>query len=88
VAHGSVQLTNEQGDAHRLREGDVFGPVFSVYPDEFSFTGLEAVERSVIFRINLSDFYFVIASHHELVEGLIKNVTTEQTLKKTPNHDL
>jgi len=23
----------------------------------------------------LADFYFVMANHHELVEGLIKNVT-------------
>lgn len=83
VAHGTVQLINEEGKTHLLKEGEVYGPVFSVYPDENSFSSLQAVERSVIFRINLPDFYFVIASHHELVERLIENVTTEQPLTKT-----
>lgn len=88
VAYGTVQLTNTQGDSRILKQGDVFGPVFTVHPDEQSFTSLQAIERSVIFQINLSDFYFVIASHHELVEGLIKNVTSEQLLSKTQKHGI
>jgi len=33
-----------------------------------------ATERSVVFRINVPDFYYVLASHHELAQGLIKNM--------------
>ncbi len=82
IAYGTAQLTNEQGESRLLKQGDVYGPVFSVHPDEQTFSGLQAIERSVIFRINLSDFYFVIASHHELVEELIKNVITQQATLK------
>jgi AAA family ATP:ADP antiporter len=32
----------------------------------------------VIFRINLMDFYFIMANHHELVQGLIKNITGQR----------
>jgi hypothetical protein len=34
-----------------------------------------ALERSILFKINVLDFYFVMANHHELVQGLIKNMT-------------
>lgn len=80
VAHGKIQLNDKHGNVHILKEGDAYGPVFSIYSDELIFSELEAIERSVVFRINLPDFYFVIASHHELVEGLIKNVTTKQLI--------
>ncbi|MCX7637021.1 MAG: HEAT repeat domain-containing protein [Cyclobacteriaceae bacterium] len=83
VAHGKVQLSDEQGQNCILQEGQVYGPVFTIETDEQKFNGMQALERAVVFRINLPDFYFVIASHHELVEGLIKNVTTNRTSYKS-----
>jgi hypothetical protein len=35
---------------------------------------VKAMERSVIFKISLVDFYFVLANHHELAQGLIHNI--------------
>jgi len=41
-------------------------------------TEVEATERSVLFKIELTDFYFVLASHHDLAQGLIYNVTEKK----------
>jgi CRP-like cAMP-binding protein len=57
--------------------GDVFGELFQQGVTS-RITTVEALERSVVFKINLMDFYFVLANHHELVQGLIRNVTEAQ----------
>jgi len=31
-----------------------------------------------LFKIELADFYFVLASHHDLAQGLIYNVTEKK----------
>jgi AAA family ATP:ADP antiporter len=80
VAIGEVRLKNEDQEIVTLKSGDVFGDIFQEGTAE-KITTLEAVERSVVFRINITDFYFVLANHHELVQGLIKNIVKKQ--KKT-----
>jgi CRP-like cAMP-binding protein len=60
-----------------LQRGDVFGELFQQGVTS-RITTVEALERSVVFKINLMDFYFVLANHHELVQGLIRNVTEAQ----------
>jgi hypothetical protein len=32
------------------------------------------------------DFYFVMANHHELVQGLIKNITEQNKTEYTPTN--
>ncbi|MDL5050938.1 hypothetical protein QQ054_33605 [Oscillatoria amoena NRMC-F 0135] len=80
VAHGQVVL--KEGDASRitLKPGSVYADIFRQNGAMLKSDNLEASERSVVFRINLVDFYFVIANHHELVEQLIKNVTEQKTM--------
>jgi len=76
VAIGEVVLKNDQGLTLPLKNGNVFGDLFiegAVPP----VSEVVAVERSVIFRISVTDFYFVLANHHELVQGLIKNSATK-----------
>jgi AAA family ATP:ADP antiporter len=76
VAHGEVKLKNDDAVVTVLRKGNVYGDIFqNGVPQRVN--GLEATERSIVFKINLADFYFVMANHHELVEGLIKNVTSK-----------
>jgi HEAT repeat protein len=79
VAHGTVNL--KEGDKVRatLKPGNVFGDIFRQNGSNGHPDCLEATERAVVFRINLVDFYFVIANHHELVEQLIINVTEQKT---------
>lgn len=79
VAHGEVKLWSENGSAFSSKAGDVYGELFNNGPVA-RLSAVEATERSVVFRINLMDFYFVLANHHELVHGLIKNMT-EDSLK-------
>ena len=74
VAFGEVQFTFDDGTNATIKRGEILGELFQ---DEKipKTTSLEAIERSVVFRINLMDFYFVMANHHELVQGLIKNIS-------------
>ncbi len=74
VAHGKVTMKNENEEIGTLKKGDVIGDLFQEGPPT-KVTGLTAVERSVVFKITLHDFYFVMANHHELAQGLIKNIT-------------
>jgi ATP:ADP antiporter, AAA family len=77
VAHGSVKLYSENSIVATLSVGDVYGELFNNGPVE-KVNAVEAIERSVVFKINLTDFYFVLANHHELVQGLIKNITEDK----------
>lgn len=76
VAHGEVKVYSQHTILTVLTKGEVYGEMFQNTPAT-NITAVEATERSVIFKINLMDFYFVLANHHELVQGLIKNVTEE-----------
>jgi ATP:ADP antiporter, AAA family len=77
VAHGEVKLWSEQGVVRTLGRGDVYGELFNNGPVT-RLQAIEANERSVVFKINLMDFYFVLANHHELVQGLIRNTVKEE----------
>lgn len=78
VAHGEVRLQHNDRLVNVMKKGDVYGDLFQDAPAPEANTVI-ASERSIVFRISLTDFYFVIANHHELVQQLIKNVT--QTAK-------
>ena len=78
-AFGEVTLKNQQDIVQVLKKGEVFGDLFqegAIPP----ITEAVAKERSVIFKINLIDFYFVMASHYDLALGLIENVTEKKEL--------
>ncbi|MCU0356887.1 MAG: cyclic nucleotide-binding domain-containing protein [Cyclobacteriaceae bacterium] len=78
VAHGEVRLKENDQITTILNPGDITGHIFQ--PKDYTNNSniLEATERSVVFRINTLDFYFVIANHHELVEGIIRNAAAGQ----------
>jgi len=78
VALGEIKLKDDDVLVTTLKAGSVYGDIFQNGPVP-NVTMIEATERSIVFKITLTDFYFVMANHHELVEGLIKNVT-----EKTP----
>ena len=74
VAHGTAKIKNGTEEIGTLKQSDVFGDLFQE-GSSIKITEIEAIERTVIFKINLVDFYFVLANHHDLVQGLIKNVS-------------
>jgi len=76
-AVGEVRLREGSKEVGIMGKGDVFGDLFQEGPS-IKITEVEATKRSVVFRINLPDFYFVMAKHHELVSGLVRNVTTKK----------
>jgi hypothetical protein len=78
VAHGEVKLKNDDLILTSFKKGSVYGDLFQDGP-AVTANALEASERTVIFKINLMDFYFIMANHHELVQGLIKNITENKT---------
>ena len=77
VAHGEVKLADNDRVLKIMRKGSVYGDLFQNGP-ALSATEVVATERSILFSINLLDFYFVMANHHELVQGLIKNITGQK----------
>jgi ATP:ADP antiporter, AAA family len=79
MAHGNAVLKNNTQEVMHMKPGSVFGDLFQEGPTPL-ITEVLAIERSVIFKINLVDFYFVLANHHELAQGLIHNITEKQTL--------
>ncbi|MFZ1808546.1 MAG: hypothetical protein WAU36_15040 [Cyclobacteriaceae bacterium] len=81
VAHGEVKLQTVSDESIDLPRGAAFGDLFQngILPVIKEAT---AKEYSVVFRISLADFYFVLANHHELVQKLIKN-STEKELQYT-----
>jgi ATP:ADP antiporter, AAA family len=74
MALGEVNIMNGKELIATLKKGDVFGDLFQeeVTPN---FTEVVANEKSIIFKVNLIDFYFVLANHHQLAQGLIHNIT-------------
>jgi len=77
LAHGEAQLrTTNDALVATLKRGQVFGDLFQDGTAP-KITALDATERCVVFKINLMDFYYVMANHHELVQSLIKNITEE-----------
>lgn len=84
VAHGEVKILEGDRIAGIFRKGTVYGELFQ---DGTALNATEAIatERTVLFKINLLDFYFVMANHHELVQGLIKNITEHKEEYTLPN---
>ena len=78
VAHGEIKLKDDDTIVTTLKKGSVYGDIFQNGPS-LRVNAVEANERSIVFKINLADFYFVMANHHELVEGLIKNITARNS---------
>jgi AAA family ATP:ADP antiporter len=79
VALGEVKLMNGTDEVMTMKKGDLFGDLFQEGPTP-AVTHAVASTRSIIFRINLVDFYFVLAKHYELVQGLIRNITTQEKI--------
>jgi hypothetical protein len=74
VAHGEVSLMDNERTLQTMKKGNVYGELFQDGP-ALSANHVVANERTILFKIDLLDFYFVMANHHELVQGLIKNMT-------------
>ncbi|MBX2898652.1 MAG: HEAT repeat domain-containing protein [Cyclobacteriaceae bacterium] len=76
MAHGKSVLKNNVQVVMDLTPGAVYGDLFQEGPTPV-ITEVSATERSVLFKISLVDFYFVLANHHELAQGLIHNITSK-----------
>jgi ATP:ADP antiporter, AAA family len=84
VAHGEVKLKKDDTIVATLKKGQAYGDLFQDGPAPEA-NNLEATERAVVFKITLVDFYFVMANHHQLVQGLIKNITENKVQYSSPN---
>jgi hypothetical protein len=84
VAHGEVKLMDDDRMLSTMKKGTVYGELFQHGP-ALSANNVTASERTILFKINLLDFYFVMANHHELVQGLIKNITEQKETHNISN---
>jgi CRP-like cAMP-binding protein len=84
VAHGEVKLLEEDRIVKVMKKGGVYGELLHDGPS-LGATDVVATERTILFKISLLDFYFVMANHHDLVQGLIKNITEQKEEQTLPN---
>ncbi len=84
VAHGEVKLLNNDQPVKVIKKGSIYGDLFQEGPAGEA-TAVEATERTILFRIEMLDFYFVLANHHELLQGLIRNTTEQKEEQTQPN---
>jgi hypothetical protein len=77
VAHGEIKLLDHDRILKVMKKGSVYGDLFQEGA-ALSANEVMASERTILFKINLLDFYFVMANHHELVQGLIRNITEQK----------
>lgn len=80
IADGEVFLKNNGQEVSRLKKGQVFGNLFNL-EHKTEADVIESFGDSVVFHISVYDFYNVMANHHELAQGFIKNIGN--TLVKT-----
>jgi len=78
MAYGEATLKNKEEEVMIMKPGDVFGDLFQEGSTPV-ITEIVTRQRTVILKINLIDFYFVLASHHELAQGLIHNITEKES---------
>jgi hypothetical protein len=74
LSSGEAKLKYDQEEVQLLKRGEVYGEFFQE-GKPVRINEVEATERTVLFKIELVDFYFVMALHHDLAQGLIYNVT-------------
>ncbi len=84
VAYGEVAFMQENRMVTQLAAPSVYGDLFQSEKPSHANT-IQALKRSVVFRIDVMDFFFVMANHHELVQRLIQNITTIEKRKSEPN---
>ncbi|MTI22995.1 hypothetical protein E1176_18335 [Fulvivirga sp. RKSG066] len=76
IAEGEVSLYSNDVEIKRLSEGEAFGNVFEL-DNPASIDALVGIKRTVIFKLSVHDFYNVMANHHELAQGFIKNISKQ-----------
>ena len=77
IAEGKASVRCEDGEIILLEKNAILGDLFQEGASP-RLIDSEAIERTVVFQISLTDFYFVLANHHELLQGLIKNSTSRK----------
>jgi AAA family ATP:ADP antiporter len=75
VAHGEVKVIDNERVLDVMERGAIYGELFTP-PALLKAEALVARERTILFRVTLLDLYFVMANNHELVQGLVRNLTT------------
>lgn len=81
-AHGKVIVRNQEQVVTTMQPGSLYGDIFDEEASQ-PITNLEAMEKSVVFKINQSDFYFILATHHDLIQQIAENVSKQKLTKTT-----
>lgn len=73
VAEGEVFIKEDDRELKRIKKSEVYGNIFNLDKKLVGNT-IEAFGDAVVFHISVYDFYNVMADHHELAQGFIKNI--------------
>lgn len=77
VAYGEVAFLRENIAVQQFSAPAVYGDLFQSEKPTHA-NSIQALKRSVVFKIERMDFFFVMANHHEFVQRLIQNIATIQ----------
>lgn len=72
VAHGAVEFILANGEVSTLGRTEVYGDIFQANT-LMPVKSVRGLERAVVFQLQQSDFYFVMANHYETVQTFLKN---------------
>ncbi|UII30537.1 hypothetical protein LVD17_19790 [Fulvivirga ulvae] len=86
VAYGEALVMHGERDVQRLKTGDVFGHIFNL-EEHIEATHIVAFGDAVIFHLSVFNFYNVMANHHELAQGFIKNINYNYQLSYSLNQE-
>ena len=81
IAEGEVFIKENEKQLDRLKKGDVYGHVFDL-DNVNNGDEIEAFGDAVVFHVSVYDFYNVMANHHELTQGFIKNILKTNSSEK------
>jgi len=79
IASGECSVENDNKTIHELKEKDVWGEIF-ILGHLDNGDAIKANVDSILFEINLNDFYSVLSNQHELAQEFIDKVS--ENLKK------
>ena len=79
VADGECAIESGQEILLNIGQKDLWGEIFTLGTEEEA-DALKALSKSILFEINLNDFYSVLSNQHELAQEFIDRVS--ENLKK------
>ncbi len=78
LAEGQAEIISKDQKNIEIKNFEVFSDFF-LQDEVFKSETLKAKTRTVVFQLNMIDFYNILADHHDLAQEFINNITAKVT---------